>query len=485
MPSPRSGAWLALLVGVHAAAAEPLYRPEEYLRSVRAARPLNVVLVVLDTTRADFLSPYGSANATPHLGRLAEEGVVFENALSVAHRTYLSLASLYTSLRPSVLRLWERPDKALSPRYVTLAEVLEAAGHETVLVGQLGAFSDSFRQGYRRVHAVREAEEFFRTVEKTIGEARRPFFLLAHYYDVHHPYAPRLERVKPETARRVKKARAREEKVLKALAEGKGLRGFSAGDLYLLSRVASTSAKGFQVLDALQQDETYFRERWRDSPDFEADLACLKDLYAAEVREADRAVGRIVEKLRASGLLDSTLVLVTADHGEQLFEHGRLGHSDLYQHTLRVPLVLRAPGPPPARRRVGETVFSIDVFPAVLEFLGVAPPPWIQGGGLKALTEVEGSPRREFIQDGGAFAVVEHPWKLLRSGGDFQLYNLRDDPDETDGVLEEQKETADRLLKEAEVLAAEDAALERALLGGDEAASPQTRELLKSLGYIR
>ncbi len=284
-----------------------------------APRGLNLLLVTLDTTRADRLGCYGHAAAkTRYIDRLAAEGTRFETVIAPAPITLPSHSSILTGLYPFEHGVRNNGNFYLAPRFPTLATVLKARGYRT------GAFVSSFildrRYGLDRGFDVyddrmegeyaqvvtlqaerrgdRTALALGRFVDERAKEPQAPFFAWLHLYDPHEPYRP------PRPFR----------------------------DLF------------------------------------------AQDPYDGEIAFADAILASVLDRLRAASLLDRTLVVVTADHGESLGEHGETTHSMfVYEGAIRVPLVVWRPGLVPAGRVVSEPVRLVDVAPTVLELLGEQP----------------------------------------------------------------------------------------------------------------
>jgi arylsulfatase A-like enzyme len=276
--------------------------------------PINVVLVTLDTTRADRLSPYGFMGAVmPGLDELAREAVVFDQAYTVAPLTLPAHTSLFTGLLPPNHSVRDNGSPPLAAHFTTLAEVLRDRGYCT------GAFVSSvvldpdrgLAQGFDRYDGVldatrlpqRRADEVMDDAIRWLDEERVcPMFLWAHLYDAHRPYDP------PEP----------------------------------------------------------FRSRHFDP-------------YLGEIAFAESQLTRLLGALRTRRLLDNTLVVVVADHGESLGEHGEENHGMLlYESVLRVPLIVRLPrhlrASGAAGARVGDVVRLTDVMPTILDVLGIDSP---------------------------------------------------------------------------------------------------------------
>ncbi|MSR62630.1 MAG: hypothetical protein EXS08_09330 [Planctomycetes bacterium] len=290
--------------------------------------PTSVLLITLDTTRADALGAYGRVpSVTPNLDRLAQEGVVFEQAYTVAPLTLPAHASMLTGLYPPRHGVRDNGIAALAQSAETLAERARAAGAQTAAFLGSVVLDQGFglEQGFERYeaparhffggpsmgYAERPASEVASLVTSWLRarDAERPFFLWAHLWDAHGPYTPTPE--------------------LAAKAGG--------------------------------------------------------DAYLGEIAADDLAVGRIVAALRAEKLLDSTWIIVVADHGEAFEEHGEVSHGPfVWNTTLRVPLVLRLPGGERGGERVADLASVVDVYPTALAALGLEPTAGIDGRDLLA-----------------------------------------------------------------------------------------------------
>ena len=462
---PRTGlrpalALLAVLAALRAGTA---------LEAWQAARGPNLLLVSIDTLRADHLGAYGyDLPTSPTIdARLAGEGVTFTDVYSQSPKTTPSHMTLLTSLYPSVhgVELWQngKPAHVLNPAVHTLAEILKNAGYATA------AFT-----GGAQVDPVRGFDQGFdlytvggqqRRARRWLGRHRwQRFFVFYHTYDVHDPYLPPDEYIRlfdPDYRGRVLDA------IHRLRAEG----GMSVAAWEGISR------RFWESVDRSDPRDVRFVER----------------LYDAGIRRMDAETIRpLLDRLDQLGLARDTLVVFTSDHGEAFGEHGQFQHDDLYAGTVRVPLVLRWPGRLPAGLRIASRVRLIDVMPTILELLGVSAPPSLQGQSLTPLLhDAYGSPAAEG-------AVSEYSdgrlYESLRRGGlsyivdgpEERLFDLVRDPAERQNVLATRPEEA----------AAMRAALERwrrncrALVpllgprGGTIAPSDETARRLRALGYL-
>ena len=376
-------------------------------------RPPDVVLIVVDTLRADRLSCYGYERETsPRLDRLAAQGVRYARAQSQAPWTTPSIGSLMTSRFPTELGiLTER--SVLSEDEVSLAEALAAGGYATAAVVSHSFCSSewNFDQGFEHFDesnvlghdAVTSEAVTARALEAldallaNPGGGRRPFFLWVHYFDPHFAYI------------------AHEDFPFPGPADYDG--PVSSGMKYSLLR------KMNETVDA-------------------DDLEEVRRFYDSEIALTDHWIGVLLDGLRARGCWDDALVVVTADHGEEFNDHGYMGHSrTVYQELVRVPLIVKYPraraGAPGATAGavIERPVALLDVYPTVLEVTGTAPLPGPPRAGVSLLDRGAERPLplvSETARQGGVRGVVEGGHKLVHRlrEGHFELYDLEADPAE-------------------------------------------------------
>jgi len=319
------------------------------------ARP-NILLVSIDSLRADHLGSYGYARDTsPTIDRLAREGVVFENAISSAPWTIPAHATMLTGLPPEVHGVisWKH---SLAPEAVTLAEILRDAGWDTAafVSGPTVVARYGFDQGFASydesmVDPDRERSAYpvtspglVKLVDGFLGSwdaagRTAPFFVFLHMWDVHYDYTP------PAPWNRM-------------------FDPDYAGD------VTAVDFERNKRLNAKMDPR---------------DLAHVIALYDGEIRYTDDHLAMIVARLEALGVLDDTIVVVTSDHGDEFFEHGMKGHAKtLYDEVLHVPLVIRHPPRIAHGRRVAEQVRMMDVAPTILGLARVAPPDGFGAPGM-------------------------------------------------------------------------------------------------------
>jgi arylsulfatase A-like enzyme len=381
------------------------------------ARRPNLVLVSIDSLRADHLHSYGYRRETsPHIDSLADAGVLFENATSTTSWTLPAHASLFTGL-PKSSHGCVSASRPLADERATLAEALAAHGYHTAAFWSgpylhprfgldqgfdeyVNCASYDFESGV--MEANRKSHEDV-TGHRVLAELeawfeRRPdapFFLFVHLWDVHYDYHP------PPP--------------------------FDA----LFDRGYEGPIDGSDVLVAVQTA----RKR---------DLRHLIALYDAEIAWTDHQVGELLGYLERYAGGEPTAVFVTSDHGEEFFEHGEFGHrKQLFEESIRVPLVARFPGRFASGARLSEPVSVVDVAPTLLELAGAPPLPRTWGRSLlAALEQGEGPALVPTVSELGmrekaVTTIQTGRWKaLFAAEGDapIGLWDLESDPAERNNL---------------------------------------------------
>jgi arylsulfatase A-like enzyme len=430
------------------------------------SRP-NVLLIVIDTLRWDHVGSYGAErDTTPALDRLAGDGVRFERAYAPSGWTNPSIATLFTGLHPSSHTVTSL-DRRLPDAVETLAEILAANGYATSGVvssrhiGPKHGFDQGFdtfstREARGHEHASTQGVTLQAMEQLERLSATSPFLLFVHYLDPHYTYLRH-----PEI-------------------------GFAA------------EAKGRLV----GGEPIYALREWMDDMTDE-ELEFLKSVYDEEVRFTDDGIGQLLERLRQLGLEEETLIVVTADHGEEFLGHGWLGHTrTLYEELVRVPLIVRAPEGSLRGAVVREPVSLVALAATVLDVVGIDPADFpFQGRSLRSLLEggeprptgepvffeVDFVPIREgrLVGESHKKAVIEDGrYKLIRDDatGALELYDLERDPDERNDLSSDEPETLARLrdLLERSIADAAAARVEPELRSFDQ----REVERLKALGYV-
>jgi arylsulfatase A-like enzyme/Flp pilus assembly protein TadD len=386
----------------------------------------SVLLVTIDTLRADHVGAYGAVDArTPILDRLAAEGTRFTTAIASAPLTLPSHASILTGLYPPRHGVRYNGISRLQPSFETLTERLRDAGYATgavvgsyVLAGKYGLdqgfehYDDDTRS--RGDPAQRPASEVTDGALAWLERAERPFFLWVHYYDPHERYAP----------------------------------------------------------------PPPFATRFAGRP------------YDGEIAYVDAELGRLLDSLAARGELDETLIALTSDHGESLGEHLELTHSyTLYDAVLAVPLVFHGPGVPPGRVVEG-VVRTVDVAPTLFSLLDLAPFEESDGMDLSPLWSGSSPPADRFAFAETLTTRLEHGWSPLfaiRTRDHHyvraprpELYDLASDPGQLSNQIEAQPETQTAAALDAEITRI----LEDEVHTAEEGVDDETRDQLRSLGYL-
>lgn len=395
--------------------------------ATRRAGPPSILLISIDTLRADRLGSYGAPAAqTSTLDAWARDGVVFEHALTPVPITLPSHATLLTGLLPFHHGVRDNGLYRLPADIPTLATRLLAAGYDTgavvaaaVLDRQYGLghgfrlYDDAVGGSAGLAIAERPAADVTDAALRVARQLKPPFFLLVHYFDAHASYRPPAP----------------------------------------------------------------FAEVFRERP------------YEGEIAYVDAEIGRLSRELGSA--LDGAAVVVTADHGESLGEHGEATHGVfLYQSTLRVPLIVRAPGWPKGRRVAG-LASTLDVAPTLLEIAGLGAAPELDGRSLAALAR-GAAPAERWLALESEFGQNAYGWAPLAGLSDgalkwirapeAELYDLGADPREATNVLAARKGDAQRLAARWKEGATADR--RASLATGDAPGDAERLARLSALGYV-
>ena len=420
-----------------------------------------IVLISIDTLRADHLGAYGHTRETsPNLDALATHGAVFEDTSTTAPWTLPAHVSMLTGLYPEQTRV--RTREVLGEDIPTMAEALLAAGYRTGGMGNVSWLQPAFRlnRGFeqwrllpadesRKGSAARITNFGMEFLEQNDGEH---CFLFLHYFDVHSPYRsqPAFERA------------------------------FLPPDFRKTSRV--TGATMQLGLAAADHRYVVFSEQERED---------LRKLYDAGILQLDHDLGRFFRFIDERFGFDDTLVIVTSDHGEAFFEHGKFSHGeDQYQEALRVPLILRG-GSVPVGVRIDAPTSIVDIAPTILTAAGVAPSGTLPGVDLARYWETAALARNERVlysqsapgPDKDLIRMVRRGnLKLItnRETGQREVYDLAADPAEQADLSASRPKLADEL----------SALMDQFFVHSDEdqpntlELDAETAERLRSLGYL-
>ena len=392
----------------------------------------NVVLISIDTCRADHLSCYGyGRNTTPNIDRIARESILFTNAYSPVPLTLPAHGSMLTGTIPPYHGVHENQGYKLHESNVTLAEILRQNDYTTgavissfVLDSQFGLnqgfeyYNESFVELLKDTdESQRRGGEASRFAMEWLDENRSErFFLFLHYYDPHTAYEP------PEP----------------------------------------------------------FASRFSDN------------LYAGEIAYTDQCIGQVLGKLKELGLYDSTLIIITGDHGEMLGEHGEETHSYyIYQSALRVPLVFKLPGST-CPGKIDDPAGIVDIVPTVCGILDIDIPPYVQGKDLSPYFVKKQRPAQDrelyceslvptTYDAGSLLGVINARYKYIQTTRP-ELYDLVQDPGETKNLLMQEPHRA-RILQDRLSSILEASVNEKSTDSKMEL-DEEGRKKLESLGYI-
>ncbi len=401
-------------------------QPEDKIR--------NVILISIDTCRADHLGCYGYPRRTaPNIDSLAEEAILFNHAVTPVPLTLPAHSSMLTGMAPLYHKVHDNTNYCLANSNLTLAEILKDKGFITaafvgafVLDSQFGLdqgfdiYNDQFEKPTRLslvFFVERSAEEVTTTANRWLQENHhQKFFLFLHYFDAHVPYMKH--------------------------------RRFA--------------------------------------------LPFSKQLYDGEITYIDHHIGRVFEKLKELNLYDQTLIIVTADHGEGLKQHSEKTHGFfIYNTTLHVPLIIKVPGGPKGIK-IGGTVGLIDILPTVCGSLGIPCPNNIQGKDLSPCFSSQDNllGKRYFFCEsllptkfdlGPLFGLVNGHFKYIHSS-EPELYNLDKDPRETEN-LANKNAVQTRIMQDQLKSVLRDKGFQ-SIVGSKVTMDSQTRGRLQSLGYV-
>jgi arylsulfatase A-like enzyme len=439
----------------------------------------NIVLITLDTTRADHLGPYGYTRArTPNLDRFAAGAIVYELAYATSSWTLPSHASIFTGLLPMEHGAQAAPGdpvgqldygvRPLSERFTTLAECFREAGYRTggvvggpALGRELGVsqgfdiYVDELK-GPKETFLGKRAEEVAnRAIEIVQQFGPDPFFLFVNFFDPHAPYRP-------------------------PPPDDRGVPDISESPL---PRDLITRLLSHEPAKPVSEFADWERQA----------IADMITGYDAEIAYMDRHLGRLIDTLEAASRAHETLIAITSDHGDSFGENYYVSHgAHLYEHNIRVPLMLRLPGGERAGTRVSAPVQNHRLFATLLRAAGIEVPAGIVASDLSApgtpiVTEVRRSDLN--IRMFGPFfdrdlrAIYDPPYKLITSStGEVELFDLGKAAGEYQNLVDRRPDISQSLQARLERISEAHPSLydaeERVTL------TPETEKAMRALGYI-
>jgi arylsulfatase A-like enzyme len=444
----------------------------------RQEKTTNVILISIDTLRADHLGCYGyERDTSPRIDRLAEDSVMFLNTYASSPWTLPSHVSLLTSLHGVHHQVYY-DDESMDPSLVTLADMMRqdhfycaaftGGGFVSSVYGfskGFGSYSDDAGSPFRQD----SAEHLFRLVSGWLDRQKgKDFFLFLHTYQTHNPYACPFPY---KTMFLEEEAKWRHIDLKSHLGGNSGL---------------------FKSLS-------------------EEDHRNIVALYDGEIRYTDeKLVGPLIQKLKDMGLYDQTLIVFTSDHGEEFYEHHGWGHGhSLYDESLKVPLIIKFPDSRFKGRRINDIVSLVDIFPTVLEETGIDYSTRdIDGQSLFPLITGKEKGDRTFLADIASNVLGSHiPQRIARNRGreklilskqyspedlsffvsppydlgPVELYDLALDPEERQNIADERSQLANQIIQNIDAIYKDVKKRKTRKLEMDE----ELKKQLKALGYIR
>ncbi|MFT4538980.1 MAG: arylsulfatase [Planctomycetota bacterium] len=423
----------------------------------------HIILISLDTTRADHLGCYGSdKGVSSAIDAIASKGVVFRDVTAPAPTTLSSHTSMMTGSYSQTHGV-ARNGFLIHEDNQMLAELLQARGFHTAAV--LGSFAlerrFGFNQGFDHFDEEfdvlilpggvdqnqRSAERVTDAALAHVDEAKpEKLFLFTHYFDAHLPYNP-----PPEVAK-------------KHVQEGQPMEvSLNVAENIVAGHQYKITGKGIGLTQVASRglDKRWIEEALERPLRGEKVMAAL---YAAEIEEMDAHIGRLLRELDKRGYLERALVIITGDHGETFWEHGNIWNHGLWTHqtTVAIPLIMRFPQGDYASREVMDPVSTVDLVPTLVELLGIKQPPLVEGTSL--VPALEGSPFERGpvysqatqpvsrFEEGEAWQNMQKPrcvrdgkWKYIHAPylELEQLFDLEVDPGETSNLLRSEPVPAD------------------------------------------
>ena len=470
--------------------------------------PQGVILVVSDTTRRDHLSGYGYGRETaPTIAGLASQGVRFTDNISQATWTKVSFPTIMTSLYSSTNGVKETNDQ-LPIAAVTLAQVFHDAGYATVgyssvqFDGRLTNLHKGYEEFHERSSITEAGSKTARTYVDRLSEwlashRQEPFFVLLHIFDAHPPYEPR-----------------RPYNMLWSHIENRSDFDKNIETLKRFIKNPDERGRAMPTLEEMRKSGVPYDEM----------MSNFIAWYDGSIKGEDTEIARLLGRLKELGLADRTVMAVTADHGEEFHEHGRMWHGQtVYGELTNVPLMFYGPGFVPQGLVINQTVENIDIMPTLLQLSHLTLPKNIQGQSLlpliaaaketgsgdasklesvaeshgwthrpayseKAITQQSGGPRP---YDTESYSGVFDGWKLIhntkRADGtaEFELFDHKNDPLDQKNVAGEHPDIVQRLTPALEKVRQSAVAAALPKTGVNSKMSAEDLQRLRSLGYIQ
>ena len=416
---------------------------------------MNVILVVIDTLRPDHLGAYGyGRNTSPSIDKLADEGVSFANTYCTLSRSDASMTSMLTGLYPyshGVRMVW---GNKRNPSIISLPEILQSHGYVTGCIRSGGELHEGFGKGFRDfdlmswkiknkikrgIYKIFNPDNFLGTAEQRVTTAikwidsnkNKKFFLMLHSNDLHWPYPV------PKPYEHMFDAEYRGEHDFATMCKGTITRG--------------------ELIFGLKK-----------LPKEEVNHAIAH--YDGGIRYIDYHLKRLFDFLKAKNIYDDTLIILTADHGENFGEHGfYFQHgASLYETSLKVPLILKIPNKKIINKKIDAKIQVLDIMPTVLDVLSIPLVDNIEGKSLLPLIDEKVSSIRDFVftesieehfpgnkrvymkgVEGKWRTMIVGDWKIIYiphpEKNIFELYNIKNDRSENLNLIDTEKKKAEEM----------------------------------------
>ncbi len=463
----------------------PLSKVPFYLPKKSICSRCNVILISIDTLRADALPCLGYfRNTAPNLCAYADKNVFFTNAYSQTPFSLDSHMSIFTSLYASFHGVKDIFKDELNPAIKTLDEVFKAKGYDTIYAGVINNANFPFEKGFGRGFNVREKSYYDEGWDKTYKRLvenvnnKKPTFIFLHTYEVHFPYLPgKLELFTQDAYPQIPVTwddyLKFDEDLLKiVLGDFQERIKYSDTpeslkrnqEIYNKFKKAKNLEEAKAVFESLLIETfNFYQKRYFSHINLNdsGQVAYLRALYDEKIFDIDTKLVQLFSLLSDPQIAQNTIVVITADHGEEFMEHGHLGHaSNVSNVQTHVPLILSVPGLKP--RRIDDLVQSIDIYPTLLGLVGIEPPSWVQGLNLTDL--MLGKPnalRNQYLvsehRGKTTRAIRDMRWKLYvhdqpATDKDNELYDLLIDPAEQHNVIAQHPEIVKRLSQALEAM---------------------------------
>ena len=419
----------------------------------------NVVIIILDAARWDRYGMNGSdLQATTNIDKFAEEGLVFENPLAAAPYTITSVSSLFSGLLPEAHNV-RRISQVFSPDLESLPKAFKNNGYYTLCLSgskfvtpQFGLATDFHkvvpmrRDEYKQEQVSTMDEEAIKTSIAAAAKEGKPLFMYAHFLPPHWPYRPP-----------------------------------APYDSFYTNNEEVKMRKAWMVKSALDYDLI---------PPDNKDIYVYERRYFNNLRYGDHVVQTVLNELKANGLYDDSIIIITSDHGESFGEHKQFGHNTtVYEHMIKVPMAVKVPGTAPGR--IKQQVGLIDIFPTLIELMDLkVEDPKLHGRSLAHLftgaeeTEVDNYYYARTNSPNYYFMMRGEKYKYIHAEFNEYLFDIQNDPEEKNNIIDQHPALATKLRLQGLMMIAVNEK-RGANIGKEADLSDEDEEELKNLGYLQ